>query len=206
MALYPLDVVEESAHRRRQMGFVEHDDAVVAQQARVHRPARPPVSVTGEQDSGADHVDGADDDGRSGGIDPPLPVVGHAAAQDAEPDGTVGRERRTPPEFTRERGQFGDAVDPPLDGPGRLIDDGAPVDHVDDPRRERGVPHPREQEEQDAEGLAETGRDIHGFGDVPFDELPVYAPLPGIRSAPDDLLEVGDVRGTAGRGRRSPCR
>ena len=179
------------------MRLVEHHDRIVCEQGRVHRPRPPAIAAAREQQPRADHVDGADDHRGPCRVDPPRPVVAEPAAQHAELHVALGRKGRARVELPGHARERPDALDPHPDGLGRLIDDRAAVDDVDDAPRQGRVAQPRKEQHQYAQRLAETGRNVHRVGDRSVHERRVEPVLPRIGVVSGDCVEVRNLRDAA---------
>lgn len=85
------DLVQQALERRQEVGFIEHDEGVGAQQACVVGSHLSANAVALEQQARADHVDGPDDDGRRRRVLEPFPLVHMLAAERADAQGGIAR-------------------------------------------------------------------------------------------------------------------
>ena len=105
----------------------------------------------------------------------------------------LGPMGRTGVERARKGGERGDAHRPGAHHFGRLVDDGAAVDDVDDAPRQGRALEPCQQREQHAGGLAEPRGDVDRVRNRPARERGVEAALPRVGVVTDDGAEVGNV-------------
>ena len=136
VALKLRDGAQQRGERWCEVRLVEQHHGVVPEEPRVHRATRAPVAVAREQEPRTHHVHGADEHRGPGRVEAPRAVVGEPPAQHSEPDRMLGGMGRTGIERAGKGGERGDAHRPGAHDIGRLVDDGAAVDDVDDAPRQ----------------------------------------------------------------------
>ena len=166
--------------------LVQHHEGVAAHQARRIGPHPPGDSVTLEEQTGADHVHGTDDDRRGGRIIEPFTIVHVLAAQGGDREGAV-TDLQPPPHRIELP-----AVQPLTDGLGEiggLIDHRSTVDDVDQAAGKSRSRGPRQQPERHDRGLAKAGREVDRRRQI-ADGKPLEQPgLPGKGLMPRQRLE-----------------
>ena len=153
-----LDAPQKALERTRQVRLIQQHEGVAAHQSRLIRAHAPRDTVALEQQAGADHVDGADDDRRRRGIFEPFAVVDVLAAE--------GGDRQCParePQLAAYRPERRRLQPLPnlLGEIGGLVDHRAAVDDIDEPARQRGSGSSRQQPDRHDGGLAEARRNVH---------------------------------------------
>ena len=171
------------------MRLVQHQQGIHSQETGLVRPHPARHAIAFEQQSGADHVDGADHDRGSRRVFEPVAVVRESAAQ-----GRDGQLAKPKPEAVRER--RGHVAAQLLCDLCRLVHHDPPVDHVHHPPWHLGTRSPCEQPQRHDGGLAESGGDVHRGRQVAVDEASEQTLLPAERPVPGQLLEgLDEVEG-----------
>ena len=164
----------------------------------MERPHLPRHAIARKQEPAADHIDRADDDAGACRVFAPFPVVGEFASQGADRQKPFPVARRQFFAVVRELGQaLADRLEnlhvilerasEALGDVCRLVDDRPPVDHIDEPPRQRHgagsrLIGQRDQPDRHHQGFSEPGRDVAGVRHLAGGEALEQPRLPAERA------------------------
>ena len=171
------------------MRLVQHHESVAAHQTRRVGPHPPGDAIPLEEQAGADHVHGADDDCRGCRIFQPFTIVDVFAAQGGNRQRPVS-ERQPPPYRFKLRTPWSfESIADVFGKIGGLIDHGASIDDMDQTAGQGCSRGPSQQPERHDRGLAEAGRDVHGGRQIAGGQPLEQSSLPGKGLVSGERLE-----------------
>jgi len=148
------------------MRLIEHDQCVGSEEAGVVWPHLAGCPIALEEKPGADHVDGAHDDGGRGGIFQPVLVVNVLT--------TESRDRQRACSQTERLFELCIAVNAgpePVCYIRCLVDHCAPVHNIDEAAGQRRTVRPCDKPDRHHRGLAESCRNVARPRDSVFNQL-----------------------------------